>query len=126
MKVLLALDQSKDSKVVVNLLRQLKLPTGSTLILLHVVTVDDEKRRMPKEPLKNHKSGIVGSSISRIDDELHRVESVLTSETLKVKPMVADGIPGQEILTVIQRKKSSWLLLVLEGDLEFLACYWVA
>ena len=56
MKILLAVDQSKDSKVAINLLRQFQWPVGSSLLLLHVTTIEDEKEGKHRtKSVKNEK-----------------------------------------------------------------------
>ena len=115
MKLLLAVDQSRDSKTAINLLRRLTWPPESTLILLHVATIDEEKRAAPPKPVKNEKSGVTGKSIPTIHAELRRVEKLLASETLNVELMVVNGIPGQEILTLLRKKKGDIAILGSRG-----------
>ncbi|MEX2492598.1 MAG: universal stress protein [Nitrospirales bacterium] len=115
MKLLLAIDQSKDSKVTINLLQKLKWPAGSTLILLHVTTLDDEIRPTGSSRIPQKKSGDSGKSLIRVHSELQRLEKLLASETLQVQSMVVNGIPGQEILSVIQKKKIDMAILGSRG-----------
>lgn len=115
MKLLLAVDQSKDSKVAINLLRQFQWPAGSSLLLLHVNTIEDEKRAISTKSSKGEKSGVKGKVIPHIHTELRRVEKMLASETLKVESIVLNGIPGQEILTAVQRRKIDLVVLGSRG-----------
>ena len=115
MRMLLAIDQSKDSKVTIALLQKLKWPAGSSLILLHVTTVDDEivstgSSRLPKKP-----SGDSGEPLGRVHSELQRLEHLLASDTLQVQSMVVSGVPGQEILNAIQKKKIDVVALGSRG-----------
>lgn len=105
MRMLLAIDQSKDSKVTISLLQKLQWPAGSTLILLHVSTVDDEIVSTGSNRLPNKQSGDSGESLGRVHSELRRLEHLLGSDTLQVQSMVVSGVPGQEILSAIQKKK---------------------
>ncbi len=115
MKLLLAVDQSKDSKVAINLLRKFQWPAGSSLLLLHVTTIDDEKRAASTKTSKYKKSGGMGKPIPDIHAELRRVEKLLASETLKVQSIIVKGIPGQEILAAIRRKKIDLVVLGSRG-----------
>lgn len=115
MKLLLAIDQSNDSKAAINLLRKLKWPPGSTLILLHITTIDDEivptgSSRLPKKKLSDS-----GKPAFRVHSELQRLEKLLASDTLQVQSMVVNGVPGQEILSVIQKKKVDMAVLGSRG-----------
>jgi len=115
MRILLAIDQSKDSKSAINLLQKLKWPVGSTLILLHATTVDDETVPTGSSRLHPKKLGDSGKPLIRVHSELQRLEKLLTSDTLQVQSMVVNGIPGQEILSVIQKKKIDLAVLGSRG-----------
>ena len=115
MRILLAIDQSKDSKVTINLLGRLRWPVGSTLILLHITTRDDEIMAKGSSRLTTKKSGDSGKAVPRIHSELQRLEKLLASDTLQVQSMVVNGIPGKEILSVIQKKKIDMAVLGSRG-----------
>ena len=115
MKILLAIDQSKDSKVAINLLQKLMWPARSTLILLHVTTVDDEITPTGLSRLSKKKSNDSSKPSLAIHQELCRLEKQLASETLQVQSMVVHGIPGQEILSVIRKKKINIAVLGFRG-----------
>jgi nucleotide-binding universal stress UspA family protein len=115
MRMLLAIDQSKDSKVTINLLQKLKWPSGSTLILLHVTTRDDEIMPMGSRRLQAKKLGGSGKPLIRVHSELQRLEKLLASDTLQVQSMIVNGIPGQEILSAIQKKKIDIAVLGSRG-----------
>ena len=115
MRILLAIDQSKDSKGAVALFRKLKWPSGSTLILLHVTPVGDEAGPTGSRGLPHKKSGDSGKKLLPIQSELQRLESMLASDTLQVQSIVVSGIPGQEILSVIQKKKIDIAVLGSRG-----------
>lgn len=111
MRMLLAIDQSKDSKAAIHLLQRLKWPAGSTLILLHVATVDDEIT--PTGHKK--KSSDSGKPLLQVHSELDRLEKQFASEMLQVQSLVVNGVPGQEILSVIQKKKIDVAVLGSRG-----------
>ncbi|MDH5430230.1 MAG: universal stress protein, partial [Nitrospirota bacterium] len=115
MRMLLAIDQSKDSKAAVTLLRKFRWPSGSTLILLHVTTVDDEVGSTGSRRLLNKKSGDSEKILLPVQSELLRLEKMLASDTLQVQSMVVNGVPGQEILSVIQKKKIAIAVLGSRG-----------
>ncbi len=115
MRILLAVDQSKDSRIVIRLLQKLNWPAGSTLILLHVTTVSEEmtaasSSRSPKKKLDDlEKLPMV------VHAELQRLEKQLTSDALRVVSLVVSGVPGQEILRVIQKKKIDLVVVGSRG-----------
>jgi nucleotide-binding universal stress UspA family protein len=113
--MLLAIDRSKDSKIAINLLQKLKFPSGSTLILLHVTTVDDEITPTESSQLAKKKSGDLGKPLRPVHSELDRLEKRFASETLQVQSMIVNGIPGQEILSVIQKQKIDVAVLGSRG-----------
>ncbi|TFG62010.1 MAG: universal stress protein, partial [Nitrospirales bacterium] len=115
MRILLAIDQSKDSKSAINLLQKLKWPVGSTLTLLHITTVDDEIVPTGSSRLPKKKLGDSGKPFIRVHAELQRLEKLLASDTLQVQSMVVNGIPGQEILNLIQKKKIDMVVLGSRG-----------
>jgi nucleotide-binding universal stress UspA family protein len=115
MKLLLAIDQSKDSKVAIQLLQKLKWPAGSILIMLHVTTKDDEMPRASSSRLLKKKVDDSEIPSLPIHAELRRLEKQLASETLQVQSMVVSGVPGQEILSVIQKKKIDMAILGPRG-----------
>ena len=115
MRMLLAIDQSKDSKVAIQLLQKLKWPAGSTLILLHVTTIDEvitaeSSSRLHKKKLNNSEKSLLS-----VHSEFRRLEKQFASETLQVESMVVDGVPGQGILSVIQKEKIDIAVLGSRG-----------
>jgi nucleotide-binding universal stress UspA family protein len=115
MKLLLAIDQSKDSKAAINLLQKVKWPAGSTLIMLHVTTIDDEMTAPSSSRLHKKKLDDSGKPPLPVHSELHRLEKQFASEALQVQSMVVSGVPGQEILSVIQKKKIDMVILGSRG-----------
>jgi len=115
MRMLLAIDQSKDSKFAINLLRKIKWPAGSTLIMLHVTTKDDEMTVASSSRLHKKKKDDSGESPLLVHSELHRLEKQFAGETLQVHSMLVSGVPGQEILSVIQKNKIDMAVLGSRG-----------
>ncbi|UCH90470.1 MAG: universal stress protein, partial [Nitrospirota bacterium] len=115
MRILLPIDQSKDSKVAISLLQKMKWPAGSTLIILHVTTMHDEmtaggSSRSQKKTLDD--SGKLPLSVR---SELRRLEKQFASKALQVQSMVVSGVPGQEILSVIRKEKIDIAVLGSRG-----------
>ena len=115
MRMLLAIDQSKDSKTAVHLLRKFKWPAGSTLIMLHVMTIEDEMAEAASS--RRHKKKLDDSENPPlpVHSEFHRLEKQFASERLQVQSMVVNGVPGQEILSVIQKKKIDMAVIGSRG-----------
>ncbi len=114
MRILFAIDQSKDSKGAVALFRKLTWPAGSTLILLHVTSLREEAGQKGSRGLP-HKNPGESKKPLPIQSELERLENLLASDTLQVQSLVVSGVPGQEILTVIQKKKIDIAVLGSRG-----------
>lgn len=115
MRILLPIDQSKDSKVAISLLQKMKWPAGSTLIILHVTTMHEEmtaggSSRSQKKTLDD--SGKLPLSVR---SELRRLEKQFASKALQVQSMVVSGVPGQEILSVIRKEKIDIAVLGSRG-----------
>ena len=115
MRILLAIDQSKDSKFAIQLLQKLKWPAGSILIMLHVTTIDEEKAAASSSRLHKKKLDDSGKPPLPVFSELQRLEKQFASETLQVQSMVVSGVPGQEIMSVIQKKKIDMAILGSRG-----------
>lgn len=74
MRMLIAIDHSKDSKFVISLLQKMKWPPGSTLIMLHVTTLDDEMSGESLSRLQKKKLDESGNSPLPIYSEFRRLE----------------------------------------------------
>ncbi len=115
MRMLLAIDQSKDSKGVIRLLQKMKWPVGSTLVLLHVTTLGGQMSKVRSRRLATKKLGDSEHSPLSVATEFQRLERQLASETLQIESMMVDGVPGQEILNIIQKKKIDLAVLGSRG-----------
>jgi nucleotide-binding universal stress UspA family protein len=115
MRILLAIDQSKDSKVAIHLLQKIKWPAGSTLIMLHAMTIDEEMPGAGSSRLHKKKLDDSEKPPLPVHSELRRLEKQFASETLQVQSMAVNGVPGQEILSVIQKKKIDMAILGSRG-----------
>lgn len=115
MRMLLAVDQSKDSKGAMTLLQKMEWPIGSTLTLLHIMTADDEKRTTTSSRIQKKKSEDSEKSLGDIHSEFQRLENLLASDTLQVQSMVESGVPGKEILRIISKKKIGLVVLGSRG-----------
>ena len=115
MKLLLPVDQSKDSKVAIKLMRQFQWPSGGKLCVLHVAPHRGENRAKTSGTSKKAPSSSVGTSLPSLHAELQRIEKLLASETLDVKSLVVQGVPGQEILRIIQKENIDLAILGSRG-----------
>ncbi len=115
MRILLAVDQSKDSKGVIRLLQKLKWPAGSTLNLLHVTALGDAMATAGSSRLPKKQRDDSEKLSPAVQSELHRLEEQLASDTLQVQSMVLSGVPGKEILGVIQKKKIDLVVVGSRG-----------
>ena len=115
MRILLAIDQSRDSKGVIRLLKKLNWPPGSILIVVHVMTVDEEMTHASSSGTPKERNAESVKPPSAVTAELHRIERLFETETLQVQSMVVRGVPGQEVLRVIQNKKIDMVVLGSRG-----------
>ncbi len=115
MRILIAIDHSKDSKFVISLLQKMKWPPGSTLIILHVTTLDDEMSGESLSRLQKKKLDDLRNPPLPVHAEFRRLEKQFASETLQVQSIVVNGVPGQEILSLIQKKKIDLVVLGSRG-----------
>jgi nucleotide-binding universal stress UspA family protein len=83
--------------------------------MLHVRTIDEEMTAASSSRLHKKKLDDSGKSTLPVHSEFHRLEKLFISETLQVQSMVVNGVPGQEILSVIQQKKIDMAILGSRG-----------
>ena len=115
MRMLLAIDQSKDSKATIHVLQKLKWPTGSILIVLHVLPLENQMAPAREGRSSQKNLSDTGNSSISIQAALDQVKKQLGSTMLQVETMVVKGIPGQEILNLIQKKKIDVAVLGSRG-----------
>lgn len=119
MKVLLAVDQSRNSLAAVRFIQRLPLPTGSVLYLLHVF----ELKQWPEMPLfgdTQHFQEQVATLRVKATAKARRfisrmAESFHGQRRLEVQTTVVEGIPGAEILTAIEDHSNDLVVVGSKG-----------
>ena len=118
MNLLLAVDDSTDSKAAAEILRRIQFPAESVLYLLHVNPLDEWLRL-----------GISGRSLytveqvnriradaaTKMQNVLSRMEETFRSSNLVVHSIVTDGSPGAEILRTITEHHIDLVVLGTRG-----------
>ena len=118
MKVLLAVDDSPDSKAAVHFLQRIQFPAESSLYLLHVNPLDEWLRLGT-----SGRSLRIVEQISRIREEadtkmrsiLNHMEDTFRSSNLAVHSKITDGSPGAEILRAITKHHIDLVVLGTRG-----------
>ncbi len=118
MKVLLAVDDSADSKAAVHFLQRIQFPAKTTLYLLHVNPLDEWLRLGT-----SGRSLRIVEQISRIRAEAAtKMQSILThmeepfrNSNLAVHSIITDGSPGAEILRAITKHHIDLVVLGTRG-----------
>ena len=118
MNVLLAVDDSPDSKAAAHFLQRIEFPTKSTLYLLHVNPLDEWHRlgtsgrslRMVEQI-----SRIRAEADTKMRDILKHMEDTFRSSNLAVHSIITDGSPGAEILRAITKHHIDLVVLGTRG-----------
>ncbi len=108
MRILLAIDYSKYSKIAVNAIQQIEFPPGSELFVLHVQTneegassSDNPSSLKPQPP--------------DVPDTLRRLGKALESDRVTLHYLMAKGLPGNEILQTVKKRKIDLVVLGSRG-----------
>jgi len=118
MNVLLAVDDSTDSKAVAQFLQRIQFPAESALYLLHVNPLDEWLRlgtsgrsmRMVEQI-----SSIRAEAATKMQTVLSHMEETFRSSSLVVHSIVTDGSPGAEILRTITEHHIDLVVLGTRG-----------
>lgn len=119
MNVLLAVDESTDSKVATQLLQRIQFPAESVLYLLHVNPLD-ECLRLGTSGRSIHIveqiSSIRTEAATKMKNILKHIEETFRdNSSLSVHSSVTDGIPGAEILRTITEQQIDLVILGTRG-----------
>ncbi len=120
MNVLLAVDQSKNSSGATAFVEALRLPASSKLYVLYVVE-PQELRPEPDESspmfakLREELSNIRQKTIEKARELVHRLSVPFSQQNIEIHPMVAEGTPGGEILTALDKYQIDLLALGTKG-----------
>ncbi len=118
MNVLLAVDDSTDSKTAAQFLQRIQFPAESELYLLHVNPLDEWLRlgtsgrslRMVEQI-----SRIRLEAATKMRNVLSQMEETFRSSNLAVHSFVTDGVPGAEILRTITEHHIDLVVLGTRG-----------
>ncbi len=118
MNVLLAVDDSTDSKTAAQFLQRIQFPANSTLYLLHVNPLDEWLRlgtsgrslRMVEKI-----SSVRAETATKMGNVLSHMEETFRSSSLTVHSLVTDGSPGAEILRTITEHHIDLVVLGTRG-----------
>ena len=118
MNVLLAVDDSTDSKTAAQFLQRIQFPAESELYLLHVNPLDEWLRlgtsgrslRMVEQI-----SRIRAEAATKMRNVLSQMEETFRSSSLDVHSFVTDGSPGAEILRTITEHHIDLVVLGTRG-----------
>ncbi len=119
MKVLLAVDQSRNSLAAVRFIQCLPLPAGSVLFLLHVF----ELKQWPEWPLfgdvqefQEKVARLRAKAAAKARRFISRMaESFHGQRKLEVRTKAVEGIPGAEILTAIEEYSNDLVVVGSKG-----------
>lgn len=103
MKVLLAVDQSRDAKVAARFLETVRFPRGSELSMLHVIEVPYVATRYPVQAamLADWRKEAAAGARRLIDT----LAQPFRAQGLPVCPLLKEGLPGPALLHVIERRR---------------------
>ena len=118
MNVLLAVDNSSESKTAISLLQSIQLPVNSALFLLHVLEPKQWAEGIEGKSMI-HLRSILSSAKSKEVEKgwqyIHKVAESFQMAKLAVTPLIRDGIPGGEILSAIDKYRIDLVILGTRG-----------
>jgi len=118
MNVLLTVDNSSESKAAISLLQSIQLPVDSSLILLHVIEPKQWAEGIEGKSMIHLRSILSSAKSKEVDKAWQFINKAAESfgkPKLKVTPLVRDGIPGGEILSVINKYRIDLVVLGTRG-----------
>ncbi len=118
MKVLLAVDDSADSKAAVHFLQRIQLPAKTTLYLLHVNPLDEWLRLGTSGRslrIVEQISRIRAEAATKMQGMLTHMEEPFRNSNLAVHSIITDGSPGAEILRAITKHRIDLVVLGTRG-----------
>lgn len=113
MKVVLAVDQSRDAQVAARFLERVRLPRGTRLSIVHVVESPYAASRFPGQQrmLADWRRETAMSARRLID----RLVPPLRAQGLRVRPVVKEGLPGPVLLDTVERTRADLTVLGPHG-----------
>ena len=118
MNMLLALDFSSHANEVMNVVKNLKLAPGTKLYLFHVV----KPAPLPSPSLLNTTSKldavlsqVWGKLRAHAYESLQQFQEQFAANQVKTYPMIAEGLPGEEIVKVIKELRIDLVVMGNQG-----------
>ncbi|GJL59803.1 MAG: universal stress protein [Nitrospirales bacterium] len=119
MKILVAVDPSEHSREAIRFVKAVDWPKASTLYLLHVIEM---KHASPLIPLDGPSSWdrVISEARGKLFTEAkglleHTKKEILEERTLTIKSLVMEGLPGAEILQVVEDYQIDLVILGTRG-----------
>ncbi|MDT7041153.1 universal stress protein [Candidatus Nitronereus thalassa] len=116
MKILWSVDFSRDSKAAIRCLSGVDFPKGSEGLLLHVISKNEELRRLGHiSDFAINLSQLQQKTIERVHRNLKKLADRFLPSTLSRSILVREGNPGKEILTVLNKEHLDLAVLGTRG-----------
>ena len=118
MNVLLAVDNSSESKAAVSLLQSIQLPVDSSLFLLQVIEPKQWAEGIEGKSMIHLRSILSSAKSKEVDKAwqfMNKLGETFRNPKLSVTPLVRDGIPGEEILSAIDKYRIDLVVLGTRG-----------
>ncbi|GJL61650.1 MAG: universal stress protein [Nitrospirales bacterium] len=119
MKILVAVDSSKDAREAIRYVASVEWPKKSEIYLLHVIELKDAPPLMPSGgPFNWHQviDRARGKLVAKAEIFLKRTKKeILKLQPLHVQSLVREGLPGAEILQAAKDYQSDLIILGTRG-----------
>ncbi len=120
MKVLLAVDQSRNSSAAVKFVEALRFPARSTVYLLYVEETQAELEGQDHFPrmfgqLREELSHMRQKTMEKARQLVNRLATTFRKQGLKVYPEVVEGMPAPEILTAVEQQQIDLVVVGTKG-----------
>ena len=120
MKVLLAVDQSRNSSAATRFVEALRLPANSKLYLLYVEESQEELPGPAHFPrvlgeVREQLSQIRQTTLENARQLVNRLAAPFHVQGLEIHPVVVEGLPGAQILTAINQYQIDLVALGTKG-----------
>ena len=113
MKVILAVDQSRDAKAAARFLEAVRLPRGAALAIVHVIEIPHVAIRFSGQQimLADWRKEAAADARRLID----QLVPPFRAQGLRVRPLVQEGLPGPVLLNTVERTRADLIVLGSHG-----------
>jgi nucleotide-binding universal stress UspA family protein len=113
MKVILAVDQSRDAKAAARFLEAVRLPRGAALAIVHVIEIPHVAIRFSGQQimLADWRKEAAADARRLID----RLVPPFRAQGLRVRHLVQEGLPGPVLLNTVERTRADLIVLGSHG-----------